>query len=308
MAYLGNAPSQNAIPDLDSVAFTGDGSTTVYTLPLAAGNDASAIVSIDGVRQHTTAYGINDTTLTFTGAPPTGSAIEVVILAVEATIGVPSPNTVGISQLDLSDGTNGQVLKTNGSGVLSFGDDTDTVLPTASTTVLGGVKVGANLSISSGVLAGAAPFTLPTASTTVLGGIKVGANLSISSGVLAGAAPYSHPTGDGNLHVPATSTSNDGKFLKAGSSAGSLSWATVDALPTQAGNAGKYLTTDASNASWATLDTDANSTTKGMYEMSNTISVNYSISSGNNALTAGPITINSGVSVTVPTGSTWVIA
>ena len=246
MAYLGNAPSQNAIPDLDSVAFTGDGSTTVYTLPISAGNDASAIVSIDGVRQHTTAYGISDTTLTFTGAPPTGSAIEVVILAVEAIIGVPSPNTVGISQLDLSDGTNGQVLKTNGSGVLSFGDDTDTV--------------------------------------------------------------YSHPTGDGNLHVPATSTSNDGKFLKAGSSAGSLSWATVDALPTQAGNAGKYLTTDASNASWATLDTDANSTTKGLYEMSNTISVNYSISSGNNALTAGPITINSGVSVTVPTGSTWVIA
>jgi acetyltransferase-like isoleucine patch superfamily enzyme len=276
MAYLGNAPSQNAIPDLDSVAFTGDGSTTVYTLPLTAGNDASAIVSIDGVRQHTTAYGINDTTLTFTGAPPTGSAIEVVILAVEATIGVPSPNTVGISQLDLSDGTNGQVLKTNGSGVLSFGDDTDTVLPTASTTVLGGVKVGANS--------------------------------SISSGVLAGAAPYSHPTGDGNLHVPATSTSNDGKFLKAGSSAGSLSWATVDALPTQTGNAGKYLTTNATTASWATLDTDANSTTKGLYEMSNTISVNYSISSGNNALTAGPITINSGVSVTVPTGSTWVIA
>ncbi len=276
MAYLGNAPSQNAIPDLDSVAFTGDGSTTVYTLPLTAGNDASAIISIDGVRQHTTAYGINDTTLTFTGAPPTGSAIEVVILAVEATIGVPSPNTVGISQLDLSDGTNGQVLKTNGSGVLSFGDDTDTVLPTASTTVLGGVKVGANL--------------------------------TISSGVLAGAAPYSHPTGDGNLHVPATSTSNDGKFLKAGSSAGSLSWATVDALPTQTGNAGKYLTTNATTASWATLDTDANSTTKGLYEMSNTISVNYSISSGNNALTAGPITINSGVSVTVPTGSTWVIA
>ena len=34
---------------------------------------------------------------------------------------------------------------------------------------------------------------------------------------------YSHPTGDGNLHVPATGTTNNGKFLKAGSTAGSIS-------------------------------------------------------------------------------------
>jgi hypothetical protein len=34
---------------------------------------------------------------------------------------------------------------------------------------------------------------------------------------------YSHPTGDGNLHVPATGTTNNGKVLKAGSTAGSIS-------------------------------------------------------------------------------------
>lgn len=38
---------------------------------------------------------------------------------------------------------------------------------------------------------------------------------------------YSHPTGDGNLHVPATGTTNNNKFLKAGSTAGSLTWASV---------------------------------------------------------------------------------
>ena len=82
----------------------------------------------------------------------------------------------------------------------------------------------------------------------------------------------------------------------------------IDALPSQSGNSGKYLTTDGSAASWAVLDTDANTTTKGLYEHAHTISADYSITSGNNAMTAGPITINSGVSVTVPTGSTWVIA
>src|SRR5215217_268921 len=43
--------------------------------------------------------------------------------------------------------------------------------------------------------------------------------------VADGANNYAHPTGDGNLHVPATSTTNDGKFLKAGSTAGSIAWA-----------------------------------------------------------------------------------
>jgi hypothetical protein len=46
------------------------------------------------------------------------------------------------------------------------------------------------------VLSGVNSYTLPTASATVLGGIKVGANLSISSGVLAGAAPYSKPSAE----------------------------------------------------------------------------------------------------------------
>lgn len=39
---------------------------------------------------------------------------------------------------------------------------------------------------------------------------------------------YTHPTGDGNLHVPATGTTNNNKVLKAGSTAGSLSWGNVD--------------------------------------------------------------------------------
>ena len=81
----------------------------------------------------------------------------------------------------------------------------------------------------------------------------------------------------------------------------------MDALPAQTGNSGKYLTTNGTDPSWATLDTDANTTTKGLYEMANTISVNYTIGTGNNAVSAGPITINSGVTVTVPTGSRWVV-
>lgn len=60
-------------------------------------------------------------------------------------------------------------------------------LPTASASVLGGIKVGANLSIDgNGVLSAGNSYVLPTASATVLGGIKVGTNLSIdANGVLS---------------------------------------------------------------------------------------------------------------------------
>jgi hypothetical protein len=111
---------------------------------------------------------------------------------------------------------------------------------------------------------------------------------------------------EANLKVSNTPT--NGYFLSAQSGdTGGMTWAEVDALPSQTSNSGKYLTTNGSAASWATLDTDANTTTKGLYEMNNTIDTNYSITSGNNAMSAGPITISSGYSVTIPTGSTWVI-
>ena len=42
-----------------------------------------------------------------------------------------------------------------------------------------------------------------------------------------------------------------------------------------------------------------------IFEHTHTIASNYTITSGNNAISAGPLTVNSGVSVTVPSGSSW---
>lgn len=52
----------------------------------------------------------------------------------------------------------------------------------------------------------------------------------------------------------------------------------------------------------------SNITTYGMWENAKTISANYTIATNNNAISGGPITINSGVTVTIPSGSTWTIA
>ena len=42
-------------------------------------------------------------------------------------------------------------------------------------------------------------------------------------------------------------------------------------------------------------------------EHDHTVTTSYTIGTGKNVITAGPLTINSGATVTVPTGSTWVI-
>lgn len=43
------------------------------------------------------------------------------------------------------------------------------------------------------------------------------------------------------------------------------------------------------------------------FENGQTVTTDYTITSGKNALSAGPITVNSGITVTIPTGSTWTV-
>lgn len=47
-------------------------------------------------------------------------------------------------------------------------------------------------------------------------------------------------------------TGNDGKYLKTDGT--QVSWASVDAFPSQTGNSGKYLTTDGTEVSWSTVE------------------------------------------------------
>ena len=102
---------------LDS--FTADGSTTGYTLSLAPGSENNTQIFIDGVYQQKTDYTVSGTTLTFDTAPANGATIEVMIFT-QTTVNTPASNSVGVTQLNLSDGTSGQALVTDGSGTISF--------------------------------------------------------------------------------------------------------------------------------------------------------------------------------------------
>ena len=43
------------------------------------------------------------------------------------------------------------------------------------------------------------------------------------------------------------------------------------------------------------------------FENSKVITTNYTISAGKNAMCTGPITTNAGITITVPSGSRWVV-
>ena len=106
-------------------------------------------------------------------------------------------------------------------------------------------------------------------------------------------ASLKYPTADG--------TSNQ---VMVTDGSGTLSFTTLSSLPSQTGNAGKYLTTDGTNASWENTGASAGGV---IWENSLVVSSNYTLTTGKNGFSVGPITINSGVAVTVPSGQRWVI-
>jgi len=75
-------------------------------------------------------------------------------------------------------------------------------------------------------------------------------------------------------------------------------------LPVSDGSANQFLKTDGTGAlSWGTA-----ATASPILESYQTISSNYTITTGSNGFSVGPVTIATGVSVTVPTGQVWLIA
>jgi hypothetical protein len=75
---------------------------------------------------------------------------------------------------------------------------------------------------------------------------------------------------------------------------------------TSVGTAGNVLTSN--GTAWvSSAPVSSNITAQGLFENANTISANYTIGTNNNAVSAGPITVASGFTVTVPSGSVWTI-
>jgi hypothetical protein len=53
--------------------------------------------------------------------------------------------------------------------------------------------------------------------------------------------------------------------------------------------------------------TDAVTLNGAFWENNQTVAANYTITANKNAMSAGPVTVNNGITVTVPVGSAWTI-
>ena len=75
MTYVGNPiDTLNTFQSLQGKRFSGDGSTTAFTLDVAPSSTLDIEVFVGNVRQDpNSAYTLSGTTLTFTGAPPSGT-------------------------------------------------------------------------------------------------------------------------------------------------------------------------------------------------------------------------------------------
>lgn len=72
--FTGTVLGANYVSD----TFTGNGSTTAYTLSQGPGSKLNTQVYIDGVYQEKSTYSLTGSTLTFTEAPPLNASIEVI--------------------------------------------------------------------------------------------------------------------------------------------------------------------------------------------------------------------------------------
>jgi hypothetical protein len=152
MAYVGNPiDTQNTFQSLVGKRFNGDGSTTDFTLDVAPGSTLDLEVFVGNVRQDpNSAYTVSGTTLSFTGAPPSGTNNIYVVHQAKSvgTIDVPAGGVAAdslatsvltgqtdiggaIADADLfliDDGAGGTLRKTAASRLKTYIGDTGKIL------------------------------------------------------------------------------------------------------------------------------------------------------------------------------------
>ena len=136
MPYIGNPPRvANFLVD----SFSGDAIETEFNMQIPVGSPAAVLVFIDGVRQATESYAVNNRVITFDDPPPSGTDnIEVLHIAMGVTASAPSDLSVTDAKLTTTGVTSGQ-----------YGGTANLVVNTVNVNDKGRVINVANIAVSS---------------------------------------------------------------------------------------------------------------------------------------------------------------
>jgi len=260
-----------------------NGSLQNFTLSDAPTNAQQVILSINGVVQKPNAgtstpsegFALDGSTIKLSAAPAVGDSYHAVVMGSAVNIGTPSNNTVTTAILQNLSVSTGKIQ-----------DDAVTADKLANSI---NTEIAAN--------------TAKTTNATHTGEVTGGTALTIADDVVD----------EANLKVSNSPT--NGYFLSAQSgNTGGLTWANVDLTALSASNLTSGTIPDARFP--ATLPVADGSNLTGLastvangciYENSKTISSNFSTSTTKNSMSAGPITIGAGVTLTIPSGSFYTI-
>ena len=184
MAYLGNIAANRFASTPATKRFSGDGSTTSFTLDTAASADQEILVSVDGVIQDSANYTVTGTTLDFgTGNAPstgTGNIFVNYIARPIATVGHPST-----SNLQAAAGTFTSTLDVTGNTTLS-GNLTLTGTPTGNfITHIDQYRIIGNFDTDNNPLGSGTPSNNTIERNDTTGAALLGTAMTNSSGIFS---------------------------------------------------------------------------------------------------------------------------
>ena len=213
MSYIGAEPTTAAFP-FDQ--FSGDGTTTAFTLTYAPASTTSIIVAISGVMQNPNLYSVVGTTLTFSPAPPSGTSNIAVLYLGLPVIGSSSPgNTAFLSSTDLTATASQTVFASAGSYTPGFVQvyRNGARLGAADFTATNGTTITLANAATAGDLVTIEYYTLTSLTNALpLTGGTVTGTVTFNSAITGAAATFSGivAANGGGIQFPATQVASAG--------------------------------------------------------------------------------------------------
>ena len=299
----------------------------------SAANITSAgqlIISVNGVIQKpnagtsapTEGFALVDSdTIIFSNAPGSGASVFVTLIGSATTVNVPATNSVSTSTI--------QNLAVGSAQIAADAVITAKIANDA----VDGTKIADNAINSEHYTDGSIDHEHLAADC--VDGDNIQDDVINSEHLAAGGIDLEHMSSESvdedNLYI--SNAGSDGQYLqKQSGNNGGLTWATpaqyTTPLTTRGdilyraasadarlakGTAGQFLKIGANDPEWSDVSAGAvgGSTDKIFWENGTTVTTNYTIGTefgaACNAISAGPITINNGITVTVDAGDTWTI-